>query len=187
MTAAPLLALVLVRVLVLVLGWLSWQGWLLRLVGPGVIRHHDSHVNISAFVVIRGAQFELHIFINAELDVIQIILLTAEVNIAFSIFFIVVVAVFFSFVANKLLIVVVSRLATLSIGVSFAPIAALVVHRLLLNLVEVLRVKLQGSHLLSMRQVMTLILEKVIIVFFVRCEVQHLGYGRNCEILRIFL
>ena len=174
--------------LVLVLGWLRWQGWLLRLVSPGVIRHHDSHVNISAFVVIRGAQFELHIFINAELDVIQIILLTAEVNIVFSIFFIVVVAVFFSFVANKLLIVVVSNLTTLSIdGVSFAPIAALMVHRLLLNLVEVLRVKLQGSHLLPMRQVMTRILEIVIIVFFVGCEVQHLGYGRDGEVLRIFL
>ena len=53
MTTTPLLALV----LLLVLGWmwLLLLVWLLTLEGPRFIRHHDSHVNISAFVVIRGA------------------------------------------------------------------------------------------------------------------------------------
>ena len=98
------------------------------------------------------------------------------------------VTVLFSFVTNKLLKVLVSKLAILWVyDVSFTPIATLVVHRLLLNLMEVLRVKLESSHLLSMRQVMTLILEKVIIMFFVRCIVQHFGHSGDCEILRIVL
>ena len=126
----------------------------------------------------------MHIFIDGELNVVQIIF-TAEVNIA-SIFIFLVVTVLFSFVTNKLLKVLVSKLAILWVyDVSFTPIATLVVHRLLLNLMEVLRVKLEGSHLLPMRQVMTLILEKVIIVFCVRCIVQHFGHSGNCEILRI--
>ena len=133
-TAAPLLS--------LVLGLMRLLGWLLRLVGPRFIWHHDTHINISAFVIIRGAQFELHIFIDAELNIIQIIL-TTEVNIILSIFLIVcivMISLFFSFVANKLLIVMVYWLATWSFNKTFTPIAALVVHRLLLNLMEVLRV-----------------------------------------------
>ena len=82
----------------------------------------------------------------------------------------------------------VSKLAALWIyDLSFTPIASLVVHGLLLNLMEVLRVKLEGSHLLPMRQVMTLILEKVIIVFFVGRIVQHFGHKRKREALRIVL
>ena len=157
MTAAPMLA--------LVLGWSRWLVWLLSLEGARFIRHHDTHVNISAFVVIRGAQFELHIFIDAELNVVQVIF-TAEVNVTF-VFVFLMVTILFSFVTNKLLKVLVTKLATLWIyDMSFAPIATLVVHRLLLILMEVLRVELKGSHLLPMRQVMTLILEKVIIVLF---------------------
>ena len=77
-----------------------------------------------------------------KLNIIQIIL-TTEVNIVLSIFLIVcivMISLFFSFVANKLLIVMVYWLATWSFNETFTPIAALVVHRLLLNLMEVLRV-----------------------------------------------
>ena len=107
----------------------------------------------------------MHVFINAKLYIVKIIF-TTEVNITFiSISWM--VTLLFSFVTNKLLKVLVTKLTTLWIyDESFAPIATLVVHRLLLNLMEVLRVELKGSHLLPMRQVMTLILEKVIIVLF---------------------
>ena len=85
----------------------------------------------------------MHIFIDAELDVIQIFF-TTEVNIAVSFFMLATV------LANQLLIVLVSRLATPCIGVSFGPIAMLMVYRLLLNLVEVVWVELKRSHLLPM-------------------------------------
>ena len=51
MTAAPWLSLS----LSLLLGRLSWLVRLLRLESPRIIWHHNAYVNISTFVVIRGA------------------------------------------------------------------------------------------------------------------------------------
>ena len=67
--------------------------------------------------------------------------------------------------------------------VALAEVTVLMVHWLLLNLVEVMWVELESTHLLSMRQRMPVIHEIVIIVLRMRSIVQIFASGHWQSIL----
>lgn len=74
-------------------------------------------------------------------------------------------------VADQISVVLIVRLIRVSIIV--AEVGMFVVDRLLANLEEVVRVELQSTHLLTVRKVMSLVLEVVIIMLGMRCVSQE--------------
>lgn len=106
-----------------------------------VVRHCDADVDIPTFIIVVSAELKLDILIDLELDVIALVFFITELKTC------IVVSVGMMTVTDQISIVFVVRLIRVCIVVT--EVRMLVVDGLLANLEEVVRVKLESTHLLT--------------------------------------
>jgi len=133
--------------------------------------HDDADINISTLVVVWGRKFELDILINTELNIIFALrtIAAAELKTTIAAFGLITMRVTNDIFEEETFLMI-----TMIRNILFAEVLVFVVHWLLTNLVEVVWVKFQSAHLLTFRQMMSMIHKVLILMLWVRSEVIRL-------------